>query len=156
MASFFTRGSLTMTFKDAANKPSSQRLTMPKITAANFTAQQTAADTMEGVTETMSDGVIVQYTHGNRNQNINPVAPSGDVFRSKKIAVSFVDTTNGRKYTTQIPIRKAGLTYLAGTKILDPSVDPTLTYIADFILYVTSEDENPVNVSQLRAVGRDI
>lgn len=156
MASFFTRGSLSMTFKDAAGKPSSQRLHMPTITLANFTAQQTAADTIEGDTEAMSDGVIYQYTHGNRNQNIAPVLPVGDIFRSKKIAVSYTDQTTGKTTTTQIPVRKAGLTYLAGTKYLDPSVVPTSTYIGDFNAFVQSEDGNAVLINNLRAVGRDI
>lgn len=156
MASFYTRGSLSMTFKDAAGKPSSQRLTMPKITAANFTAQQTASDTLEGDTEAMSDGVIVQYTHGNRNTNIAPTLPTGDVFRSKKIAVSYTDQTTGKTTTTQIPIRKAGLTYLAGTKYLDMSVTPTSTYVGDFNAFVNSEDGNAVLIQNMRAVGRDI
>lgn len=156
MASFFTRGSLSMTFKDAAGKPSSQRLTMPKITLANFTAQQTAADTLEGDTEAMSDGVIVQYSHGNRNTNISPTLPTGDVFRSKKLAVSFTDQSTGKTSTTQIPIRKAGLAYLAGTKYLDLSMTPTSTYVSDFNSFVQSEDENSVLINNIRAVGRDI
>lgn len=156
MASFHTSGSLSMTFKDAAFKPSTQRLTMPKITAGNFTAQQTASDTLEGDTEALSDGVIIQYTHGNRNVNVAPAYPVGDVFRSKKIAVTFQDQVTGKVFTSQIPIRKAGLAYLAGTKNLDMTVDPMLTYVGDFNAFVQTEDGNAVKVLTMRAVGRDI
>jgi hypothetical protein len=156
MATFTTHGLLSMSFKDAAKKSSNQRLHMVVITAGNFAAQQTASDTLEGDTEAMSDGVIMSYSHGNENVNISPTYPTGDVFRSKKIAVTYQDQVTGRIYTTQIPIRKAGLTYLPNTKLLDLSVTPTSTYVADFNSFAQSIDKNAVAILEMRAVGRDV
>jgi hypothetical protein len=157
MPSYSVSGFFHTSFKDAAFQSSNQRLHIPTITAANFTATQTAVDALQAATENMSDGVPISHESGNEAENIAPVYPTGDVFRSKKIAVTFQDTTTGDIYTTQIPIRKnTGLTYLAGTRLLDLTVDPTLAYKTAFTTIVQSEEGHGVVILKMRAVGRDI
>jgi hypothetical protein len=105
----------------------------------------------------MSAGTLTRSLLGNLTTAPAPAIPAAPASRSDKFAVSYHDTTTGDKYTTQIPVANtSGVTYLAGTRLLDLTVDPTLAWKTAFTTACVSEEGNGVVVDQIRWVGRHI
>lgn len=154
---FIDQGHISITYIDQSAKASVQRLAATTVTVANFTAQQTAYGNLLTATDALSAGVRSKSLWGNLTSNSSPVPPAPPASRSNKFAVTYIDTTSGDTYTTQIPVANpSAVTFLAGTRLLDPSMTPYSTYITAFQAVVQSEEGHAVTIKQARWVGRHI
>lgn len=147
----------SMTFIDQAGRASVQRLSSVVLTSGNIVAQTAAWVALVAQTELMSAGTLTKDLLGNLNNTPNPVLPTPPASRADKFAVTYIDTTSGDTYTTQIPVAGPSLvTFLPGTRLLDPAHDPYMTYITLFQAFVQSEEGHSVTIKQTRWIGRHI
>lgn len=146
-----------MTFIDQSGKASVQRLSSVVLTSGNIVAQTAAWVALVADTELMSAGTLTKQLLGNLTTTTNPALPTAPASRSNKFAVTYIDTTTGDTYTTQIPVASpAAVHFLDGTRLLDPGFTPYSTYITDFQNFVQSEEGHSVTIKQTRWVGRHI
>lgn len=151
-------GEFSISLIDRKSKSSTQRLTGVALTALNIAAQETAWGTLVTDTVNMSVGVLTRWSVGNVTAAANPVAPTAiNSLRKNKLAVSYHDSTIGKRFTSQIPIADGtGLTFITGTDDLDLTAGATATYVGDFQAVVKSEFGNAVVIDKIRAIGRHV
>lgn len=152
-----TLGHASVTFIDQSGKSSVQRLSSVTLTAANFNAQTAAWGLLVADTVVLSKGTLTKSLIGNLSSTTNPSLPAAPASRSNKFAVTYIDTTTGDTYTTQVPVADpSAVTFLAGTRLVDLSATPASTYKTDFEAFVQSEEGHSVTIKQMRWVGRHI
>lgn len=152
-----TQGHFSVTFIDQSGKSSVQRLASITLTALNFNAQAAAAGLLLADTVVLSKGTLTKSLLGNLQSTTNPALPAAPASRSNKFAVTYIDTTSGDTYTTQVPVADpSAVTFLAGTRLVDLGVAPASTYKTDFEAFVQSEEGHSVTIKQMRWVGRHI
>jgi hypothetical protein len=151
-------GEFAVSLIDRKSMSSVQRLPGPALTAGNIVAQSAAWSGLAADITAMSLGVQTRWSIANVTTAANPIAPTSvEALRKNKIALSYHDTTTGKKYTSQIPIATgAGMVFITGTDDLDMTVGTPATLKTDFEATVKALGVNAVVIDKMRAIGRHV
>lgn len=152
-----TRGGWSITLGDSAHETVVTNLNGAVLTNNNIVAQATAWAALEAAIVGVTNGTEQRTELENNTVPANPVWPAnGAAFRSRKLAISYHDTSNGKRYTATVGTFDSSLvTFLAGTKDIDMTVGAAATLKTAFEAVVLSKDLNGVVIDRMREAGRN-
>lgn len=150
-------GFIHISVRDYDSEIGTMRLSVPELTAANFTAQETLRNAFLSALDAMLWGVRAKVAFGNAVTVSASLPTNNAAERESKAVVHFHDATTLRKYKIEIPAPDQSLKdpgdhkhyYIGDGGTVDAFVDA-------FEAYVRSPAGNPVVVDEITHAGRNI
>jgi len=151
MASQYSR-----TYLDHSGENSTLQMWLRQITAANFDAVSAEITALAGSVDALSDGTVVRVRTMSNSLALPNVAPAlATAQREMKWRVDFVDETNGKHGSFEIPIAKQSL---AGSqdRVADITVAPWAAFVTAAETVGRTIDGNTFAITAITMVGRNL